>query len=89
MNRSRLSLLAAAVVFVSPSLVLADDAAYCAQLAALANRYLVEGTTLGAGSVDLTTRSAILDCSKGNTAAGIPVLERKLRASGFTLPQRQ
>ena len=89
MKRQLFRLFATAGIAIAPSYAAADDAAYCAELAALANRYLVEGTTLGAGSVDLTTRSAILDCSKGNTAAGIPVLERKLRASGFTLPKRQ
>ena len=31
---------------------------------------------------------AIDDCNKGNTAAGIPVLEKKLRSNGFTLPKR-
>ena len=71
-----------------PGRALADDASYCSELAALAQRYLVESTTLGAGGVDLTTRTAINDCAKGNTAAGIPVLERKLRSSGFTLPKR-
>lgn len=80
---------AAAAALCAPSFAAADDAAYCAELAALANRYLVEATSLGNGSVDLATRSAILDCSKGNTASGISVLERKLRASGFTLPKRQ
>ena len=65
-----------------------DDASYCAALSALANRYLVSGTSQGAGSPDLDTRAATYDCTKGNYARGIPVLERKLRGGGFTLPKR-
>ena len=30
---------------------------------------------------------ALEDCGKGNTAASIPVLEKKLRESGFSLPE--
>jgi hypothetical protein len=66
-----------------------DDAAYCASLSALANRYLVSGTGQGNGVPDLEVRTASNDCAKGNFAAGIPVLERKLRDGRFTLPKRQ
>jgi hypothetical protein len=31
---------------------------------------------------------ALDDCQKGNTGAGIPILEKKLRESGFTLPEK-
>ena len=65
-----------------------DDPSYCAALSTLANKYLVSGTSQGAGSPDLETRGATIDCGKGNYAKGIPVLERKLRANGFTLPKR-
>jgi hypothetical protein len=65
-----------------------DDAAYCAELSAIALRYIVGGTDLGRGMPDLETAGAINDCNKGNTAAGITVLERKLRNNGFTLPKR-
>ena len=67
---------------------LADDPSYCAALSALANKYLVSNTSQGNGSPDLDTRAAINDCNKGNYARGIPVLERKLRSNGFTLPKR-
>jgi hypothetical protein len=70
------------------ALAQSGDAAYCAALSALANRYIVSGTGEGRGAPDLETRAAINDCDKGNTAAGIPVLERKLRNNGFTLPKR-
>ena len=67
-----------------------DDAAYCASLSALANRYLVSSTGNGNGQPDLEVREATIACSaKGNFAAGIPVLERKLRDGRFTLPKRQ
>ena len=64
-----------------------DDAAYCAQLSVLYLRY-VDGTGLGNRFPDLTAAWAISDCQRGDTAAGIPVLEQKLRDSGFTLPKR-
>jgi hypothetical protein len=37
---------------------------------------------------DLDTRAAMNDCQAGKFARGIPVLERKLRSNGFTLPKR-
>ncbi len=65
-----------------------NDAAYCAALSDLASRYLVGDTARGHSKPDLDTAIAIEDCRRGNTAAGIPVLERKLRNAGFTLPPR-
>jgi hypothetical protein len=65
-----------------------DDAAYCAQLGKLALRYT--GSAGGEGELrrDFTTLGAIDDCNRGNTTAGIAVLESKLRSNGFTLPKR-
>lgn len=80
-----------AALFLVPSMpafAQSDDRAYCAELAKLANRYVTAGTSEGRGVLDLDTRMAIDDCRKGNTSAGIPVLERKLKANGFTLPKR-
>ena len=65
-----------------------DDGAYCARLASLALRYTGSAGGEGRLAPDLTTLGAIDDCSKGNFAAGIAVLERKLRNNGFTLPKR-
>ena len=65
-----------------------DDAVYCRQLAGLALRYLGSAGGEGRLTPDLQTQGAINDCNKGNFAAGIPVLERKLRSNGFTLPKR-
>jgi len=71
-----------------PAVAQSDDAAYCAQLANLARRHIGSAGGEGRLSLDVTTQRAIDDCSKGDTAAGIPVLERKLRSNGFTLPKR-
>jgi hypothetical protein len=79
---------ALAFVLSLPLAARADDAAYCAALSALASKYLVGGTSEGRGFPSPETRDAINDCAKGNTDKGIPVLEQKLRASGFTLPKR-
>ena len=65
-----------------------DDAAYCAQLANLALRYTGSAGGEGRLAPDLTTLGAIDDCNKGNFAAGISALEKKLRSNGFTLPKR-
>ena len=65
-----------------------DDATYCRQLASLALRYTGGAGGEGRLAADLSTVGAIDDCNKGNYAAGIPVLERKLRSNGFTLPKR-
>ncbi|WIM09218.1 hypothetical protein [Enhydrobacter sp.] len=65
-----------------------SDAAYCAALSDQAQRYLVSCAIDGDNKPDLETRTAIDACNQGRTAVGIAVLERKLRTSGFTLPQR-
>jgi hypothetical protein len=78
-----LVLLAAAAAMAQTS-----DAAYCAQLADLARRYTGSAGGDGRLATDFTTLGAIDDCNKGNTAAGIAALEKKLRSNGFTLPKR-
>jgi len=65
----------------------ADDTAYCAQLSALYRRYL-GNTGDGRTFPDVAAGTAMAQCERGNTAAGIPVLEKKLRDARFTLPQR-
>lgn len=66
----------------------ADDAAYCAVLSEQAVRYLATCAIDGANKPDLETKAAIDNCDAGRTAAGIAVLERKLRNNGFSLPSR-
>jgi hypothetical protein len=65
-----------------------DDGAYCGALSAMAIRYIASGTANGSGQPDLEIREATNACNAGQYARGIPVLERKLRANGFTLPKR-
>jgi hypothetical protein len=66
----------------------ADDAAYCAVLSDQALHYLASCAIDGDNKPDTETRAAIDACDQGRTAAGIAVLERKLRNNGFTLPTR-
>ncbi len=64
-----------------------DDMAYCAELSALYRRYL-GNTGQGRTFPDVSAANAMSDCERGNTASGIPVLEKKLRDARFTLPKR-
>jgi hypothetical protein len=68
--------------------VIGNDAAYCAKLADLAVRYTGRAGLDGRLAPTITTRTAIEECNRGNTAAGIPVLEKLLRSNGFALPDR-
>jgi hypothetical protein len=54
----------------------------------LALRYTGSAGGNGGLRPDFSTTGAIDDCRKGNTAAGIAVLEKTLRNNGFTLPKR-
>ena len=83
-----LLLILAATLLAHPAIAQSDDAAYCAELGRLALRYTGSAGSEGRLSPDLSTLGAISDCNKGKTAAGIAVLERKLRSNGFTLPKR-
>ena len=69
-----------------------NDAEYCGQLIDMYSRYLA-GDELGqrrsAADNNLDGRIAVAKCQQGDTAAGIPVLERKLVANGFTLPGKR
>jgi hypothetical protein len=86
---TRMSLLLLACVLLSGAAVAqGNDAAYCAQLGDLARRYTGSAGGNGGLRPDFTTLEAIDDCNKGNTAAGIAVLEKLLRSNGFTLPKR-
>jgi hypothetical protein len=68
-------------VVLSPLAALADDASYCAALSKL-YREVNTGTASGAGA------EAMNQCAQGNTAAGIPVLEKALTDAKVTLPKR-
>ena len=63
------------------------DAAYCNALIQQYNRYVIKlGSHPNTGSLDGNV--AVEQCRAGNTAAGIPVLEQKLRGAGLSLPAR-
>ena len=74
------------LAFAAPQAAFADEASYCAELSALYRRYL--GNTGQRVFPDATAAVAMDQCDKGNYAAGIPPLEKKLRDARFTLPRR-
>ena len=76
--------LAFAVAATPAPPVRADDNAYCAELSSLYRRYVQNSP---GRQFDVEASVALDDCRKGNTARGIPVLEKKLRESGFSLPE--
>lgn len=85
MKRLSLPLLAFVLALPGAAGAQGSDAAYCAQLSVLYRRY-VENSP--GRQYDAEAAVALDDCQKGNAAAGIPILEKKLRESGFTLPER-
>ncbi|HTG18788.1 MAG TPA: hypothetical protein VK681_02030 [Reyranella sp.] len=85
MKRILLSLLALMLALPVAADAQGGDAAYCAQLTFLYRRY-VENSP--GRQYDADAAIALDDCKNGNTAAGIPVLEKKLLESGFTLPEK-
>lgn len=67
----------------------ADDVAYCGALIQKYHRYVIKfygSHSLNSGSLDGNV--AVEQCRAGNTAAGIPVLEQKLRDAKVELPAR-
>jgi hypothetical protein len=68
----------------------AADLRYCAQLSELYVRYV--GRSEAGPNVpvkpDVNGGVALAKCHEGDAAASIPILERKLRNAGFTLPPR-
>ena len=68
----------------------AADLRYCAQLSELYVRYV--GRSEAGPDVpvkpDVNGGVALAKCHEGDAAASIPILERKLRNAGFTLPPR-
>ena len=85
MKRILLSFAALMLVLPATADAQGGDAAYCAQLTVLYRRY-VENSP--GRQYDAEAAIALDDCKNGNTAAGILILEKKLRESGFTLPER-
>lgn len=72
-----------AVALVVPfSAAYADDASYCAAMSKLYRDYRANN------SIDSTVTTAMAKCAAGNTAEGIPVLEKALTNAKITLPKR-
>jgi len=65
-----------------------DDAAYCKKLGDYATRYLGDPGGNGGTRPDFDIMEGIGKCNKGDTAAGIAILEKKIRSKGFTPPAR-
>ena len=69
------------------SAVAETDRAYCDLLIRDFYRFVVKlGSHPNSGSLDGNV--AVEQCRAGNTAAGIPVLEQRLRNAGVSLPAR-
>jgi hypothetical protein len=68
----------------------AADLRYCAQLSDLYIRYVGRSEAGPSAPVkpDVNGGVALAKCHAGDAAASIPILERKLRNAGFTLPPR-
>jgi hypothetical protein len=85
--RSLAVLLAASLPIVGGAQ--SDDAAYCDALIRQYYRYVVKvGGSHNPNTGSLDGEVAVAQCRAGNTAAGIPVLEQKLRGAGVALPDR-
>lgn len=75
-----------------PGMTAAQGAAYCTKLGQTYAEYVgsvggyLGGDFLGGEGADLDARVAIANCQDGNYAAGIPVLQEKLRDARVTVP---
>jgi len=69
-------------VVIGGQVAMTGDAAYCREMSVRYRRYLGQASTEG------DVAKAIYDCESGNTAAGIPVLEKALRDAKLALPPR-
>ena len=87
MNRKPLLLLGLGLLSLAAGEARANDMAYCAELTAMYRKYLGQ-TSSRQTMPDVTASTAIDACERGNTAAGIPVLEKQLSNARFTLPKR-
>lgn len=73
-------------------MTVAQGAAYCSRLGQTYAEYVgsvggyLGGDFRGGAAADLDARVAIANCQDGNYAAGIPVLQEKLRDAKVTVP---
>ena len=75
--------LVAATVLVLPFAAYADDASYCAALSKAYREYAAPQNSANAGAT-----AAMAKCAAGDTATGIPVLEKVLADAKVTLPTK-
>ena len=85
--------IALALAVVLPATALAQsrmsDAEYCKALGDLYQKHVANPQSGQSPMPDpATIQNAIEQCRAGNTAAGIPVLERRLRSARIDLPPR-
>ncbi len=87
-KRLSLAILAAAALAATtgPAAAQRDDRAYCDKLITTYERYLAPRTNESRSGTNLDGTVAVNRCRAGDTARGIPVLERQLRTGGFSLP---
>ena len=71
-----------------PAAAQGADAGYCDALIRTYDRYVIKINSQSPNTGSLDGNVAVAQCRAGNTAAGIPVLEQKLRSNGFELPAR-
>ena len=83
---------AASVQAAPPGMTAAQGAAYCSKLSQTYGEYVgtfggyLGGDSRGGEAADLDARVAIANCQDGNYAAGIPVLQQKLRDAKVAVP---
>ena len=87
MNRMPLLLLGLCLLSMASGEAQANDMEYCAELTVMYRKYLGQ-TSSRQTMPDVTASTAIDACENGNTAAGIPVLEKQLTNARFTLTKR-
>ena len=87
MNRKPLLLLGLCLLSLAAGEARATDMEYCAELTVMYRKYLGQ-TSSRQTMPDVTASTAIDACERGDTATGIPVLERQLPNARFPLPKR-
>ena len=81
-------LISLSVFLASQTMAQSDDAAYCKKLANYATQYAGDSSFNGGNRPSFDIMDGVDKCDKGNTAAGIAALEKKIRSKGFTPPSR-
>lgn len=87
MRKAIVALCAAMAAMPAMAQTPGDDLARCERLYATYERYSNTGGESRSGSsfASAEARAALDDCRRGNTRAGIAVLERRLRSLGFRI----